>query len=154
MKIKNPILASMLTKLGVEVKAELIIDDSNGTSLTFPDISDVSEIAEGVAVSNADGMYTIADGDNTITIEVLNGTIASVVIVEPTDDSAEATAEVLDAEVQAVLETLVEANVSQKALIVALQKEMKDLKVSLKHSDEKAPAAAADKNKPTFRLIG
>lgn len=152
MKIKNPILASMLSKLGVQVKAELIIDDSNGTSLTFPDISEVSEIAQGVAIMADDATYVIADGDNTITIDVLAGAVTAVVVAEP--EAAEATAE-LDVEVQTVLETLVEASVKSNALIVALQTELKDLKVSLKHEDGKAPAAAADKTKqPSFKIVG
>lgn len=35
--------------------AELKIDDANGETMDFPEIGDVSEIAEGVAVTATDG---------------------------------------------------------------------------------------------------
>ena len=54
MKIKNVFLASLLTGLGHTVKAELIVDDVNGLSITFPDITAASEIALGVAVDVPD----------------------------------------------------------------------------------------------------
>lgn len=150
MKIKNKVLAAMLSKMGVEVKAELVIDDANGTTLTFPDISDINELAIGVATDAADGTYVIADGDNSITIVVLSGLIESIEVVEPSVD-----AEVEpDAEVLAVLEAVVAANVEQKSQIVALQNELKALKVSLKHEDGKAPAAAAGKAQPKFKVVG
>jgi len=41
MIIKTKFLAELMTKLGHKIKAELVIDDSNGVSLTFPDISDI-----------------------------------------------------------------------------------------------------------------
>jgi hypothetical protein len=150
MKVKNPILAAMLTKLGVEVKAELIIDDSNGTSLTFPEISDVSEIAEGVAVSAPDGTYVIADGDNAITIVVASGVITSVTIDEP----VAAAEETLDADVEAVLEAQTEEIVSLKSEVSALKADLAQLKVSLKHDDGKgAAAAAAGSTKVKFRAV-
>jgi len=151
MKIKNPILASMLAKLGVEVKAELIVDDTNGLSITFPDISDVVEIAEGVAVNAPDGTYTVADGENTITMTVLGGIVTAYELTTPAapDAPVEANAEVL-----AVLEAVVEANVKANGLIVALQAEMKALKVSLKHEGQQAPAAAAGKTNPQFKILG
>lgn len=140
MKIKNVFLASLLTKLGHEVKAELVIDDSNGVSLTFPDISDIAEIAEGVAVDAPDGTYVIANGDDTLTIVVLAGLVTSVEVTTP-----EAAAEVpeLGAEVEAVLTAVVEAHAQAKADIVALKGEIKALKASLKHGEEGAGAAAA-----------
>ena len=55
MKVKNTFLASLLTTLGQKVKAELVVDDVNGTSHTFPDITEISEIAEGVSISSPDG---------------------------------------------------------------------------------------------------
>lgn len=153
MKIKNDFIAKALGKMGVKVNAELVIDDSNGTSLTFPDIAEVSELAIGVATTAPDGTYVIADGDNTITIVVINGLIESKDVVEPAP-AAEASTE-LEAETQQLLSTLVEAHVSQNAKIEALEQTIKDLKVSLKHEDGKAPAAAADKSKqPSFKIVG
>lgn len=150
MKITNKVLATMLTRLGYAVKAELVIDDANGTTLTFPDISDINELAVGVATDAPDGTYVIADGDNSITIVVLSGIIESIEIVEPTVDAAVEP----DAEVLAVLEAVIDANVEQKTQIVALQNELKALKVSLKHDDGKAPAAAAGKAQPSFKIVG
>lgn len=148
MRIKNPILAAMLGKLGVEVKAELIIDDSNGTSLTFPEISDVSEIAVGVAVSAPDGTYVIANDTDVITIVVEGGVVLTMDVETP--DLVEAS---LNPEVEAVLEALVEENVSNKAEITALKADLAALKVALKHDDGKGAAAAAGKGKPNFKVI-
>ena len=83
MKIKNVFLASLLSKMGVEAKAELVIDDSNGVTLTFPDISDIAEIAEGVAVDAPDGTYVIANGEDVWTLVVLAGAIVSATMEMP-----------------------------------------------------------------------
>jgi phage tail protein X len=151
MTIKNLILAAMLGKLGVTVTAELKVDDVNGVSITFPDISDVAEIAEGVAVAAPDGTYVVADGDNTITMVVLGGLVTAYELTTPApvDAVVEPSEEVL-----AVLEAVVEANVKANASIVALQTELKALKVSLKHEGPQAPAAAAGKTKPQFKIVG
>lgn len=147
-KIKNPILAAMVKSLGVEVKAELIIDDSNGTSLTFPDISDVSEIAVGVAVSAPDGTYVIANDADVITIVVENGLIITMDVETP--DLVEAA---VDGEVVQVLEAIVAKNVKNEAEIVALKADLAALKATLKHDDGKASAAAAGKGKTNFKVI-
>lgn len=141
MKIKNVFLASLLTKLGHEVKAELIIDDSNGTSLTFPDISDIAEIAEGVAIDAPDGTYVIPNGDDAITVVVAAGVVTSVTVDTPVAAVVEPGE--VDAEVAAVLTAVVEAHAAQKADIVALRAEIKTLKASLKHEEEVPGAAAA-----------
>ena len=152
-KIKNKFLASLLTKMGVEVKAELVIDDSNGVTLTFPDISDIAEIAEGVAIDAPDGTYVIANGEESMTIVVLGGVVASVTMEAPA--SAEAVATELEAETQAVLEAITEQVVALKAANVKLVAELKDLKTSLKHDVEvPAAAASANKNVPTFKVVG
>ena len=153
MKIKNVFLASLLSKMGVEAKAELVIDDSNGVTLTFPDISDIAEIAEGVAIDAPDGTYVIANGEESMTIVVLGGVVASVTMEAPA--SAEAVATELGAETQAVLEAITEQVVALKASNVKLVAELKDLKTSLKH-DVEPPAAAAStkKNVPTFKVVG
>ena len=153
MKIKNVFLASLLSKMGVEAKAELVLDDSNGVTLTFPDISDIAEIAEGVAIDAPDGTYVIANGEESMTIVVLGGVVASVTMEAPT--SAEAVATELEAETQAVLEAITEQVVALKASNVKLVAELKDLKASLKHDVEvPAAAASANKNVPTFKVVG
>ena len=152
MKIKNVILASLLKTLGHEVKAELIIDDSNGTSLTFPDISDIAEIAEGVAVDAPDGTYVIANGDASLTVVVAGGAVVSVAeeapvaaVVEPGE---------IDAEIAATLGAVVEEIVALKAANAAYVAELKTLKASLKHDVEKpAPAAASQKTESKYKIL-
>lgn len=153
MKIKNVFLASLLSKMGVEAKAELVIDDSNGVTLTFPDISDIAEIAEGVAVDAPDGTYVVANGDDTWTLVVLAGAVVSATMEAPAE--AEAAATELEAETQAVLEAITEQVVALKASNVSLVAELKDLKASLKH-DVEAPVVipTANKKVPTFKMIG
>jgi len=153
MVIKTKFLAEMLSRLGVTAKAELVIDDSNGVTLTFPDISDIAEIAEGVAVDAPDGTYVIANGEDVWTLVVLAGAIVSATMEMPA--SAEAVATEVEAETQAVLEVLTEQVVALKASNVKLVAEMADLKKSLKH-DVEAPVVTptANKNVPHFKLIG
>lgn len=137
--------------MGHEVKAELVIDDSNGTSLTFPDISDIAEIAEGVAIDAPDGTYVIANGEETITIVVASGAVTSFsteAIVAATGPATE-----LGAEVEAVLEAVVEAHKELKAKFVALEADHKALKVSLKHEEEKPGAAAAQQSAGKYKII-
>ena len=153
MRIKNTFLASLLTKIGHEVKAELVIDDASGTTLTFPDISDISEIAEGVAIDAADGTYTIANGEEVMTVVVVAGVVTSVATETP--EAVAAVGGELDTEVAAVLEAISDEVVALKAHNVKLVAELKDLKASLKHDTEegKKPAAADKKNVPTFKVI-
>lgn len=153
-KIKNPILASLLKKIGVEVKAELVVDDANGTSLTFPDIADVAEIAEGVAVDAPDGTYVIANGDESLTVVVMSGLVTSV-----TDETAEATTEAtnegIDAEVLQVLEAITDQVQALKTENASVKAELKSLKASLKHEpeDKGAPNAKAGDNQQ-FKIVG
>ena len=143
MKIKNKFLASLLTSLGQEVKAELVIDDSNGVSLTFPDISDIAEIAEGVAVDAPDGTYVIANGDASLTVVVLGGLVTSV--TEDTPAAAVVEPGEVDAEIAAVLTAVVDEVKALKAENSSVKAELKSLKASLKHDEEKPGAAAAQK---------
>ena len=143
MKIKNPILAALLTSIGHKVTAELSIDDANGTTLTFPDISEISEINEGVSVDASDGTYTIANGDDALTIVVEAGKVTSVSAEEPimepeaaVDETEEVTAE-LDAEVEKVLTVLGEQVVALKASYSSVSAELKDLKKALNILDVK-----------------
>ena len=151
MKIKNKFLASLLASLGQEVKAELVIDDSNGTSLTFPDISDIAEIAEGVAIDAPDGTYVIANDTETITIVVVGGVVTShttEAVVAATEPATE-----LGAEVEAVLEAVVAELTTFKAKFVALEADHKALKVSLKHEVEKPGAAAAQQSATKYKIL-
>jgi len=153
MKIKNVFLASLLTKLGHEVKAELIIDDSTGTSLTFPDISDIAEIAEGVAIDAPDGTYVIANGDATITIVVAGGVVTSyatevIAAVEPVEPTE------INAEIATVLEAVVSEVNALKAANAKYVADLSTLKASLKHDVEVPNAAAAQKDSVSkFKII-
>lgn len=151
MKIKNVKLVALLKSIGVEVKAELVIDDSNGTSLTFPDISDIAEIAEGVAIDAPDGTYVIANDTETTTIVVAGGLVSSYTteaVVAATEPATE-----LGAEVEAVLEAVVAKFTDLEAKYVALEKDHKALKVSLKHEEEKPGAAAAQQSAGKYKII-
>lgn len=151
-KIKNPILAKLLTKVGVEVTAELVIDDSNGVTLTFPDISDIAEIVEGVAVDAVDGTYVIANGEESLTVVVLAGVVTSVTSEAP---APVATTDPLDAaEVLQVLEAVTDEVVAVKQAFASVTAELKTLKASLKHDTEELGAAAASTDaKDKYKIV-
>ena len=138
MKIKTTVFASLLASLGHKVTAELSIDDANGTTLTFPDISEISEINEGVSVDASDGTYTIANGDDALTIVVEAGKVTSISAEEPEfeaskeGEESEVSAE-LDEEVAQVLTVLGEQVVALKASNEKFVADLADLKKSLKH---------------------
>jgi len=153
MKIKNVFLASLLSKMGVDAKAELVIDDSNGVTLTFPDISDHAEIIEGVAIDAPDGTYVIAHNDGTMTLVVLGGLVLTASMDAPVP--AEAAASELEAETMATLEAIVGEVVALKGSYTKVVAELKDLKASLKHEVEvPAVAAAAKAKQPQFKILG
>lgn len=142
MKIENKFLASLLTSIGVKVVAELAIDDTNGVKLTFPDISEISEIAEGVAVDAPDDTYVIANGDKSITIVVAAGKVTEVKDTSADDAAAAAKAAAeaakgeIDPEVKAFLTILTAEIKADKAKFTALEKDYNSLKASLKHGTE------------------
>lgn len=152
MKIKNVFLASLLSKMGVEAKAELVIDDSNGVTLTFPEISDHAEIIEGVAIDAPDGTYVIAHNDGAMTLVVMGGVVMSATM-EATA-VAEVAATELEADTQAALTAIVEEVVALKGSYANVVAELKDLKASLKHDVEKPTAAVAKTNVSQFKVIG
>lgn len=137
MKIKNLFLASLLVSMGQKVNASLTVDDSTGTPLTFPDISEISEIAVGTATDAPDGTYTIAVGDASITIVVLAGLVDEIVEPAGADDSIE-----IDADLQAVLTAVVANYTALNTKFIALEADHNSLKVSLKHEGDAAGAAA------------
>ena len=137
--------------MGVEAKAELVIDDTNGVAITFPDISDIAEIAVGVAVDAPDGTYVVANGEDTITMVVLAGVVDSVTIDTPV--AAEASIGEVDVETQAVLTAITDEVVALKASNFKLVAELKDLKASLKHGTEPVAAAATQPTKQSFKIV-
>ena len=157
--IKNKVLASLLSKIGHDVKAELVIDDATGSTLTFPDISEISEITEGVAVSAADGTYTIADGEKAFIIVVAAGKVDSITEDMPeveasTEDKPETQAE-LDADLIATLEAVTDEVVAIKKSYTAVTAELKELKASLKHdtTEGKKPAEAKTEITNKFKIV-
>lgn len=130
--------------------AKLEIDDANGETLVFPEIGDVSEIAEEVAVTATDGTHVVSVDGKTMTVEVLQGKVVSVV-EEMVEDpaSAEMSAETQEF-IEAVAEALEEAaefkataqaTISKQAETIAtLQEDFKKFKATMGHADDKAPA--------------
>src|SRR6478735_4774337 len=70
-------LAKMTGKAKPKATAKLEIDDANGETLVFPEIGDVSEIAEGVTVTAADGEHVFTADATTYTVVVTNGVVTS-----------------------------------------------------------------------------
>lgn len=141
MKVKNKFIASMLIEMGVKgVNASLTVDDSTGTPLTFPDISEISEITVGTATDAPDGTYTIAVGDASITIVVLAGLVDEIVEPDGSGDVVE-----IDAETQALLAAVVANYKALNLKFTALEADHNSLKASLKHEGDAAGAGAAAK---------
>ena len=72
--------------------AKLEIDDATGEKLIFPEIGDVSEIAEGVAIEATDGEHVFVADTTTYTVTVAGGKVTAVVET-PTEIEEEAAAE-------------------------------------------------------------
>ncbi len=99
-------LAKMRGKGKAKPTAKLEIDDATGETLVFPEIGDVSEIAEGVAVTATDGDHVFTADATTYTVTVLDGVITAVVEV-PTEE--EAAAEAMSEETVEFIEAVAEA---------------------------------------------
>jgi len=100
--------AKLLGKAKPKATAKLEIDDANGEKLIFPEIGDVSEIAEGVAVSATDGEHVFTSDGTTYTFTVASGVITAVVEtpIEEEVIEAEAMSEDTAEFVQAVAEAM------------------------------------------------
>ena len=86
--------------------AKLEIDDATGEKLVFPEIGDVSEIAEGVAVTATDGEHVFVADTTTYTVTVAGGKVTAVVET-PTEEAAGETE--MNAETVAFVEAVAEA---------------------------------------------
>ena len=150
--------------------AKLEIDDANGEKLIFPEIGDVSEIAEGVAVTATDGTHVFVADTTTYTVEVTAGKIASV--VETPTQADPPAAEAMSAEtvefIEAVAQALEEAGefqataqktideqaktiIEQSNLIATMQEDFKKFKATMGHKDDKGEGAGAD-DEPTKKV--
>lgn len=151
MVIKNVYLASLLTGMGIKVTAELVVDDSNGVKLTFPDISEIGEIAVDVAVDAPDGTYVIANGETPITIVVLSGKVSE--IVESVVEASVAATTELDEEVKAVLTAIAAKYTGLETKYTAMEKSYNELKASLKHGSDKSVVTSKADEAPQFKII-
>lgn len=146
--------------------AKLEIDDANGEKLSFPEIGDVSEIAEGVAVTATDGTHVFVADNTTYTVEVLAGAIVSVVetpteadppapeaMSSETKEFIDAVAEALEehAEFKATAEAKIEA---QEQLIATMQADFKKFKATMGHKDDKVDEPGGDEPKKKVTING
>jgi hypothetical protein len=146
--------------------AKLEIDDANGEKLIFPEIGDVSEIAEGVAVTATDGTHVFVADTTTYTVEVLAGAIVSV--VETPTEADQPAAEAMSPEtvefIEAVAQALEDAEEfkatanakieAQEKLIATMQEDFKKFKATMGHKDDKGDGAGADDDKNKKVSIG
>jgi len=86
--------------------AKLEIDDATGEKLVFPEIGDVSEIAEGVAIEATDGEHVFVADTTTYTVTVAGGKVTAVVETVEEDPAAETE---MNAETVAFVEAVAEA---------------------------------------------
>lgn len=113
--------------------AKLEIDDATGETLIFPEIGDVSEIAEGVAIEATDGEHVFVADTTTYTITVAGGKVTAVVETPVADDPAadtEMNAETV-AFVEAVAEALEAGETFQTTAKASIEKLTTDLATAL-----------------------
>jgi len=153
------------TKPKPTATAKLEIDDAvSGEKLIFPEIGDVSEIAEGVAVTATDGPHVFTADTTTYTVEVLAGKVVSVVEA-PVEDPAQAaemsaeTAEFVEA-VALGLEAAETFQATATAKFTKLEGDLataletiKTLKATMSHGKAKEGEGTDPKPK-TFKVAG
>jgi len=144
--------------------AKLEIDDANGETLIFPEIGDVSEIAEGVAVTATDGEHIFVADAITYTVTVAGGLITAVVETPvedapPADAMSAETAEFVEA-VAFELETNEAFRTTAQASIDALttglataNATIATLKATMSHKAPKEGEGDDDKPK-SFKVAG
>lgn len=150
-----------------QATAKLEIDDANGETLVFPEIGDVAEIMEGVAVTATDGEHVFTSDNSTFNVTVENGKVTKVVeTVEDEGDPVEEPAAEMNAEtlefVEAVASAL-EANDAFKATaegrikklesdLEAAMGTIKDLKATMSHGA--AAEGEGDEGKKEVKVGG
>lgn len=143
--------------------AKLEIDDANGEKLDFPEIGDVSEIAEGVTVVATDGDHVFEADGKIYTLTVAGGVVTAVVVADA-QDAAEMSAETAEF-VEAVATGLAEAEafkIEANAKIADLETKLAEfatlkadfaaLKATLKHGDD--GMGDGDAGKPKAVKVG
>jgi len=149
-----------------QATAKLEIDDAvSGEKLIFPEIGDVSEIAEGVAVTATDGPHVFTADTTTYTVEVLGGKVVSVVETPIEDAPA---AEAMSAETAEFVEAVAEAmevaetfQVTATAKFTKLESDLataletiKTLKATMSHKTPKEGEGDDDDKPKTFKVAG
>lgn len=128
-------LAKLKGKAKPKATAKLEIDDANGETVVFPEIGDVSEIAEGTAVTATDGDHVFTADGKTYTVTVAAGVVTAIVEDVPVP-AADGMNEDTMAFVEAVAEAM-EANetfrAEANAKITALEETLKTLKATMSH---------------------
>lgn len=143
--------------------AKLEIDDANGEALIFPEIGDVSEIIEGVAVTATDGTHVFTADSSVYTIEVAGGKVTKVVEDQTGDPAPEAmspeTVEFIEAVATALeaaeeFKATAEAKIEEQAnLIATMQEDFKNFKATMGHKSDKDDDKDDDKKK-TLQIGG
>ena len=112
--------------------AKLEIDGATGEKLVFPEIGDVSEIAEGVAIEATDGEHVFVADTTTYTVTVAGGKVTAVVetIIEEAAAETEMNAETV-AFVEAVAEALEAGETFQTTAEARITKLEADLATAL-----------------------
>lgn len=112
--------------------AKLEIDDATGEKLVFPEIGDVSEIAEGVAIEATDGEHVFVADTTTYTVTVAGGKVMAVVetVIEEAAAETEMSAETV-AFVEAVAEALEAGETFQTTATASIEKLTTDLATAL-----------------------
>ena len=112
--------------------AKLEIDDATGETLIFPEIGDVSEIAEGVAIEATDGEHVFVADTTTYTVTVAGGKVTAVVetVIEEAAADTEMNAETV-AFVEAVAEALEAGETFQTTATASIEKLTTDLATAL-----------------------
>lgn len=158
--------ARMIGKAKPTATAKLEIDDANGEKLVFPEIGDVSEIAEGVAVSATDGEHVFTSDTTTYTVTVAAGVITAV--VETPIEAEAPTAEAMSEETVEFIGAVAEAMEASEAfqltatakftklesdLATALET-IKTLKATMSHKTPKEGDGDDDDKPKTFKVAG
>jgi hypothetical protein len=138
-------LAKLKGKAKPKATAKLEIDDANGETVVFPEIGDVSEIAEGTTVTATDGDHVFTADGKTYTVTVADGVVTAIVETMPEDAPDAETTEFVEA-VALELEANETFRAEARAEIDALKETIKNLKATMSH---KTPAEGdGDEGKP------
>jgi len=121
-----------------EPSALLKIDDANGETMEFPEIGDVSEIVEGVAVTAADGEHVFEADGKIYTVTVLGGAVTTVAVEDATDSTEEFITAVVEelAANEEFKTTALQAIEDLKTELATAKTDFEKLKATLKHKGD------------------